>query len=141
MLTKRKSFKEIYIQLAYLMSSRSSCSRLKVGCVITSDDFRYVYAVGYNGSGSGLPNKCDHSDRQGQCGCLHAEINACINCTKDRHLSKVVFLTHSPCIQCSKALINLGGIKKIWYSEKYRDKKGLSLLKAQFKNKVFRMKS
>jgi deoxycytidylate deaminase len=52
-----------------MMSERSTCARLNVGCVITSVDFRYVYSVGYNGNASGLHNGCE-STEPGNCGCF-----------------------------------------------------------------------
>lgn len=52
-----------------MMSRRSTCSRLQVGCAITSPDYRYVYGVGYNGNATGLPNQCD-CKTPGNCGCF-----------------------------------------------------------------------
>jgi dCMP deaminase len=108
--TQRPSFEEIYLNLAASLASRSTCRRLKVGTVITSTDFRKVLAVGYNGNASGLPNTCDR-DEQGNCGCLHSEENAVINCDTPRDVEKYAFVTHLPCAMCAKRLINLGNVK------------------------------
>ena len=116
----RPSFEAIYLNLAWTMAQRSTCSRLKVGTVITSTDYRKVLAVGYNGNASGLPNQCDRADI-GNCGCLHSEENAVINCDSPRSVEKIVFVTHHPCVQCAKRLINLGNIRKIYFSDPYRD--------------------
>jgi dCMP deaminase len=116
----RPSFEEIYIQLALTMAKRATCKRLQVGTVITSDDYRKVLAVGYNGNASGLHNSCDR-DEVGNCGCLHSEENAVINCDSPRFIPKFVFITHYPCIACAKRLINLGGVKKIFYFHDYRN--------------------
>ncbi|MCX6109800.1 MAG: hypothetical protein NTZ90_09400, partial [Proteobacteria bacterium] len=75
----RPTFPQIYMRLAFALAERSTCKRLKVGTVITSTDFRKVLAVGYNGNATGLPNSCDR-DEPGNCGCLHSEENAVINC-------------------------------------------------------------
>src|ERR1700733_2090619 len=99
----RPSFEEIYMDLVSSISRRSTCSRLKVGTVITSTDFRKVLAVGYNGNAAGLPNKCD-SEEVGNCRCLHAEMSAIINCDTPRYVEKFVFITYSPCVMCAKAL-------------------------------------
>lgn len=125
----RPSFESIYMRLALMMAERSTCQRLKVGCVITSDDFRYVYGVGYNGNASGLSNGCDRTE-VGNCGCVHAEQNAVINCTVPRTASKVVFSTHLPCEHCAKFLINLGGVTKLYYHNDYRIRTGLVALDA-----------
>jgi hypothetical protein len=92
----RPSFESIYLGLAFSLAQRSTCQRLKVGTVITSTDFRKVLAVGYNGNATGLPNTCDR-DEAGNCGCLHSEENAVINCDTPRHIEKYVFVTHMPC--------------------------------------------
>ena len=123
---QRPSFKEIYIRLAFLLAERSTCSRLKVGTVITSTDFRKVLAVGYNGNATGLPNRCDRED-PGNCGCLHSEENAVINCDSPRHIEKLVFVTHLPCAPCAKRLINLGNEKRVIYGEDYRLRQSLEL--------------
>jgi dCMP deaminase len=123
----RPSFIEIYLNFAKSIAERSTCSRLKVGCVITSTDFRYVYGIGYNGNVTGMNNYCD-SQEVGSCGCLHAEENAIINCTVSRDISKYVFCTHSSCKMCAKRLINMGGVKKLFYMEEYRIRDGLDLL-------------
>lgn len=124
---ERPSFEHIYMDLAHALSARSSCSRLNVGTVITSTDYRKVLAVGYNGNATGLPNGCDR-DEPGNCGCLHSEENAVINCDSPRAMEKIVFVTHLPCMACSKRLINLGGVKKVFYCSEYRSMDSLYLL-------------
>ena len=127
--TKRPSFPEIYLRLARELSKRSTCKRLQVGTVITSTDFRKVLAVGYNGNASGLPNTCDR-DEPGNCGCLHSEENAVINCDSPRHVEKIVFVTHLPCVACAKRLINLGNVRAIYYGEDYRVRESIGLLQS-----------
>lgn len=125
----RPSFEEIYMQLAQTLAERSTCSRLNVGTVITSTDYRKVLAVGYNGNAAGLPNQCDRSEA-GNCGCLHSEENAVINCDAPRFVEKYVFVTHLPCVACAKRLINLGGVRKIFFRHQYRCSESLELLRA-----------
>lgn len=96
---ERPSFEEINMRMAILVSERSTCKRLKVGCIITSTDFRKILSMGYNGNASGLPNTCD-SDEPGSCGCLHSEMNAVINCDSPRSTEKIIFTTHAPCPMC-----------------------------------------
>lgn len=124
----RPSFEEIYMELAHTLAERSTCRRMNVGTVITSTDYRKVLAVGYNGNAAGLPNSCDR-DEAGNCGCLHSEENAVINCDSPRSTEKHVFVTHLPCSQCAKRLINLGGVKKIFYRTNYRSTASLEILK------------
>ena len=124
----RPSFQTIYLKLAHTLATRSTCKRLKVGTVITSTDFRKVLAIGYNGNATGLPNQCDREE-PGNCGCLHSEENAVINCDSPRETQKIVFVTHLPCVACAKRLINLGNVKAIYYAQDYRIKDSLDLLK------------
>jgi dCMP deaminase len=112
--------------MAHELSQRSTCRRLQVGCVITSTDFRKVLSVGYNGNASGLANDCD-SDEVGNCGCLHAEENAVINCDSPRSAEKIVFVTHLPCVMCTKRLINLGNVRTVYFAKEYRDRRAIEI--------------
>src|SRR3954469_12063550 len=125
----RPSFESIYIHLAHTLAKRSTCKRLQVGTVITSTDFRKVLAIGYNGNATGLPNHCDREEA-GNCGCLHSEENAVINCDAPRFIEKYVFVTHLPCVPCAKRLINLGNVKAVYYGQDYRIRDSLELLKS-----------
>src|ERR1700730_16777832 len=125
----RPTFQKIYLDLATTLAERSTCYRLKVGTVITSTDFRKVLAVGYNGNATGLYNGCDR-DEPGNCDCLHSEENAVINCDAPRLIEKIVFVTHLPCVQCAKRLINLGNVKAIYYGQDYRVRDSLEVLKS-----------
>jgi dCMP deaminase len=127
---KRPSFERIFLDFALALAKRSTCERMKVGAVITSEDFRRVYAFGYNGNASGLHNGCDRHGEEavGNCGCLHAEENAVINCDVPRALPKIVFCTHLPCVMCAKRIINLGGVKTVFYASDYRIKASVEML-------------
>lgn len=126
-MTSRPTFPEVYLELASTLAKRSTCSRLQVGTVITTTDFRKVLAVGYNGNASGLENCCDRKEA-GNCGCLHSEENAVINCDSPRSIEKFVFVTHLPCVACAKRLINLGNVKKVHYLKEYRVRDSIDLL-------------
>jgi dCMP deaminase len=125
---QRITFDEVYMSFAKLIAKRSHCKRLQVGTVITTTDYRKVLAVGYNGNATGLPNTCDR-DEPGNCGCLHSEENAAINCDAPRQTEKFVFVTHLPCPACAKRLINLGHIRKVVYGKSYRNLEAIDLLR------------
>jgi dCMP deaminase len=125
----RPSFEAIYLELAHTLARRSTCYRLQVGTVITSTDFRKVLAVGYNGNAAGLHNGCDREE-PGNCGCLHSEENAVINCDAPRFIEKIVFVTHLPCVACAKRLINLGNVKGVFYAQDYRIRDSVQLLES-----------
>ena len=123
----RPSFEEVYMQFADTIARRSTCKRLAVGTVITTIDYRKVLAVGYNGNASGLENTCDREE-PGNCGCLHSEENAVINCDAPREIKKFVFVTHLPCVACAKRLINLGNVEKVVYGNSYRKMDAIKVL-------------
>ena len=130
-MTYRPSFNQIYMQLALGMSERSTCARLRVGCVITSTDHRKVYAVGYNGNVSKGRNDCDRHGPEaiGNCGCIHAEANAVINCDTARHHPKIVYVTTMPCAMCAKYLVNLGGVEHVFFKNLYRSVESFDVLR------------
>jgi dCMP deaminase len=125
----RPTFDEVYMQFAETIARRSTCTRLAVGTVITTTDYRKVLAVGYNGNASGLANTCDREE-PGNCGCLHSEENAVINCDAPRETKKFVFVTHLPCAACAKRLINLGNVEKIMYRNSYRKQDAIGILES-----------
>ena len=118
----RPSLSECMLNTAAVFAERSSCSRLKVGVVITNQEMTTIESVGYNGGAKGAQNGCDRHE-PGNCGCLHAEMNALIK--MNYHTAgKRMFLTHSPCPMCAKAIVN-GGIREVTFREKYRVESGL----------------
>lgn len=123
--TNRIPLFEVYMRMAEELAKRSTCSRLKVGTVVTDPNLENVLAIGYNGNARGLANRCD-SSVPGNCGCIHSEVNALVKApgsVKD----KVVFVTDSPCVICAKLMIN-SGVTHLFYRRAYRDPTGLELL-------------
>lgn len=127
----RPSFLDVYMGFAFSLTRRATCRRLQVGAVITSTDFRYVYGLGYNGNAAGMANTCDR-DVPGNCGCLHAECNAVTHCAAPRSEPKFVFVTHAPCAQCAKMLVNLGNVTHVYYYHPYRSTSGLEVFSSQY---------
>jgi dCMP deaminase len=116
----------MYMQFAEVAASRSTCSRLKVGAVITDEDMTTVKSVGYNGTARGLPNGCD-SATPGACGCLHAEDNALVKAPYHEG-DLVLFCTHTPCITCAKRILN-SRVRSLYYRQSYRSSDGIDLLR------------
>lgn len=124
----RPSFEQVYMDFAHAIARRSSCKRLQVGTVITTPDFRKVLSIGYNGNAAGLKNGCDREEA-GNCGCLHSEENAVINCDSPRHVEKIIFVTHLPCVMCAKRIINLGNVIKVIFHQEYRTRDSIALMR------------
>src|SRR6185312_775151 len=126
----RISREEMWIETAEVVAQRGTCRRLRVGAVITNSSLTKAVAIGYNGNAAGLPNICD-TDEVGACGCVHAELNAMLKAPGgvSTDVDLVLFVTHSPCASCAKAIINTG-IGKVYFRQFYRKTDGIDLLQA-----------
>ncbi len=122
----RPSWKEVWMNVAELMSQRSHHPTFKVGAIITTADNTQILSVGYNGNEAGGDNEPESSE-PGMSGLLHAEINCLLKLDYNNPKDKIMWLTLSPCPQCAKAIVN-SGIKKVIYRDTYRDLKGLEIL-------------
>lgn len=115
----RLEWKEYFMSIAYLISSRSACHRLHVGCVIVKDN--RVISSGYNGFLPGAPHTSRVRDNHEQ-STVHAEQNCIADCAK-RGVSTdgaEAYITHYPCINCCKILL-AAGIKKVYFKENYKN--------------------
>ena len=119
----RKSWDTYFMQITEIVASRSTCDRAFVGCVLVNKDHRIV-STGYNGSVASNPH-CDdvgHTMRDGHCiATIHAEMNALLYCAKEGIPTKdtICYVTHFPCLNCTKALIQ-AGIREVVYKNAYR---------------------
>lgn len=119
----RPSWDTYFMATALLMSTRSSCERLHVGCVIVSggDQKNRIIAAGYNGFLPGAPHESRVRDGHEQA-TVHAEQNAISDAAR-RGVSlegATVYITHFPCINCAKILA-AAGIRAIKYHRDYRN--------------------
>jgi dCMP deaminase len=118
---QRPSWDEYFMGTAKLISSRSNCERLHVGCVIVTagDRKNRLVAAGYNGFLPGTPHVSRVRDNHEQA-TVHAEQNAIADAA--RRGSSVdgctVYVTHYPCINCAK-IMAAAGIAEIIYHEDY----------------------
>lgn len=137
----------VLVATAELWATRSTCSRLHVGCLIHRGG--RILVQGYNGAPAGMPH-CDHECTCGNMsldelkrevhdfgcaalpdGCLatHAEQNAIAWAARVGVALEGSFMvcTHQPCLSCARSIIN-AGIKDVTFVEEYRLKDGLDLL-------------
>ncbi len=122
----RPSWDKIWMQMAEIIAQRSHHPNFKVGALIVTSDNTQVLSLGYNGNAKGMSN-VPQSDKPGCSGLLHAEINALLKLDYNNPKDKVMYLTLSPCENCSMAIIN-SGIKKVVYKDKYRNTQGIDNL-------------
>ena len=129
----RQPWNEYFMSIAGVLAERSSCDRAYVGAVMVNNDNRII-ATGYNGGVGSKTPQCDdigHIMRDGHCiATLHAEINCIAYCAREGIPLKdsKIYVTHFPCLNCTKALIQ-SGIRAIYYLDDYRvDDYALELL-------------
>ena len=110
-LEDRPSWDEYFMATAFLISTRSACQRLNVGCVIVSKGTHKnrIIAAGYNGFLPGAPHtsRVDNDHEQST---VHAEQNAISDAAR-RGVSlsgSTAYITHFPCIVCAKLLVAAG---------------------------------
>ena len=138
--SERMSWDEYFMEMAKLAAQRSTCLRRNVGAVIVKD--RHVVATGYNGAPKGIAHcedkggclreqlKIPSGERHELCRALHAEQNAIIQAATLAQSIEggVIYVTHQPCMICSKMIIN-AGIKEIIINEGYPDKMAEEILR------------
>lgn len=122
----------VLLNIAHLMSKRSTCTRRQVGALAEKDG--RVLVTGYNGAPSRLPHcsdrgSCRLNDNGGCLDAVHAEANIVAFAAKYgiSLQGATVYVTCAPCVECAKLLIN-AGIKEVVYEEEYRDSRGIELL-------------
>ncbi|GIN55846.1 ComE operon protein 2 [Lederbergia ruris] len=120
---KRISWNQYFMAQSQLLSSRSTCTRLAVGATIVRD--KRMIAGGYNGSIAGGTHCADEGCYIVDNHCvrtIHAEMNAILQCAKFGVATEgaEIYVTHFPCLQCCKALIQ-AGIKAVYYAEDYKN--------------------
>ena len=129
---ERISWDEYFMRFAELAATRTTCLRSSVGAVIVKN--KHILATGYNGAPKKVPHCKDlggclreklnvpSGERHELCRALHAEQNAIIQCAMSGQNIEgaTIYITHQPCIICSKMIIN-AGIKRIVVREGYPD--------------------
>jgi dCMP deaminase len=115
----RPSWKNYFAKICRVTSERSACERLKVGCLLVKDN--RIISQGYNGFLPGCPHKSIVRDNHEQA-TIHAEQNAIADCAKRGVccLESEAYITHYPCIICTRILL-ASGISKIYYLEDYKN--------------------
>lgn len=129
----RPSRDETMLRLADVIAERSTCSRRKVGCVLTDEHGR-VLAMGHNGVPRGMSHctefRCSGAASASGtdlhlCQSVHAEQNALLFCA-DIMKIETVYVTASPCVVCVKMLMNTAA-SRIVFREEYPHHEARSL--------------
>jgi dCMP deaminase len=128
-LDKQARYDLTYLEMAKTWSKLSQCSRLKVGALIVKNGM--IVSDGFNGTPNGYDNCCEDENYQTHWYTLHGEANAILKCARWGHSCEgsTLYLTHSPCKNCSKLILQ-SGISRVVYAEDYRDDLGVQFLKS-----------
>lgn len=124
----RPKWPETWMSIAKIISERSYDPRLKVGAIIVSEDNTRMLSIGYNGNYKGGPH-VQESSQPGESGFIHAEMNALVKCDYNFSKKKHLYVTHSPCRECAKLIVN-AEISRVIFDIPYRDPSGLDLLRS-----------
>lgn len=133
---RRPPREELYLAIAQLLRTQSTCKRGKVGALLVAD--RRIIATGYNGAPPGMPHclelgcDVDTNDHVGGCRrAVHAEAN--VLAFAARHTGgahgATLFCTHGPCLKCAQFIIS-AGVERVVFQTPYRLPEGVELLDA-----------
>lgn len=112
-----------FSQIASIEATRTTCIRRGVGCVLVNDK-GHIVGTGYNGVAAGLPHcneghpcvGCELPPGQDNCEAVHAEVNAILQC-HDVWDIDTVYTTVSPCVRCTKMLLNTSAKRIVFLTE------------------------
>jgi dCMP deaminase len=116
---------EIFSDILKKISNLSTSSRLKVACILIRKDFTKIASFGYNGNYFNAPINIETGTEEeslepGKDGFIHAEQNVLAKFHERDPENYIVLITHSPCKNCTKLLVN-SGFKWIYWLEDYRE--------------------
>jgi dCMP deaminase len=125
---KTEKYDAAYLRMAAEWSKLSHCKRRQVGALIVKG--RSIISDGYNGTPSGFENFCEDEEGYTKWYVLHAEANAILKVASTTQSCEgaTLYLTMSPCRECSK-LIHQAGIRRVVYASEYKDPSGLDFLR------------
>jgi dCMP deaminase len=131
----RPDREELYLAIAQLLRTQSTCTRGQVGAVLVRD--RRIIATGYNGSPPGMPHCLDvgcqllGGSEQGCQRAVHAEAN--VLAFAARHAGgaggATLYSTAGPCLKCAQLIVS-SGITSVVFQTPYRLPDGVELLDA-----------
>ena len=124
---KQLRYDKAYLKMALEWGKLSHCKRRQVGALIVKD--KMIISDGYNGTPTGFDNNCEDDENYTKWYVLHAEANAITKVSSSTQSSEgaTLYVTLSPCRDCSKLIFQAGIIRVVYYEE-YKDRSGLDFL-------------
>lgn len=126
--TNRISKDDYFMQIATLISQRSTCIKRQVGAVLVKNS--HIISTGYNGAPSGFKHCTEDTcvrknlksgEKPELCRGVHAEINCVLQAAlhgTSINGDTTLYSTTFPCMNCLKLLIN-SEINRLVYKEGY----------------------
>lgn len=128
-----------YMDVAQRTAELSYAKKLKVGSIIVKED--KIISIGYNGTPAGWSNECEEwvddvsvwSDHdkilKTKPEVIHSEANCLAKLAKSSEAgnNSIMFITHSPCMECAKQIYT-AGITEVYYKTEYRSSDGIKFL-------------
>jgi len=131
---------DMWVSVCRDIAKVSNCPRNKFAALVIDEDSNTLLASGYNGYLRGGSPLCGgetcRRDEEGiesgkniEIGCIHAEMNALINCARETvsSVGKIMFVNGEPCLMCAKFIIQ-AGIKKVYIVGGIYKRNGVKLL-------------
>lgn len=124
---KQYRYDSAYMRMALEWAKLSHCNRKQVGAIMVKNGM--IISDGYNGTPTGFDNNCEDENNQTHWYVLHAEANAITKIANSTNnaAGSSLYITLSPCKECSKLIVQCG-IKKVVYLNEYKDRTGLDFL-------------
>jgi len=121
----------VFADILKSISSLSVSQTKKVACIAFKKNFSSISSFGYNGTYPGAPINPETKGEElslepGKSGFLHAEDNMISKFHERDPENYIVFVTMSPCRDCTIRLIN-AGFKEVYWYEDYRDQSHLDI--------------
>lgn len=125
---KQHKYDQAYLKMAREWAKLSYCKRKQVGALVVKN--RMIISDGYNGTPTGFENCCEDDEGNTKWYVLHAEANALTKIARSNNSADgaTLYITLSPCKECSK-LIHQAGIIRLVYIHEYKDTSGIEFLR------------
>lgn len=128
----RKDWDTYFLDIAYMVSTRSQCLRRRVGAVLVQG--KKLLGTAYNGAPMGIPDCTEagcklvaeyemtvidgqeHMNKKERCiRTIHAEQNLILFTDRRDREGSVVYVTDEPCWTCANMLANSGVIEIVYH--------------------------
>lgn len=117
------SWEDCFMELAETIAKRSKDPSTQVGACIVENETNRIISLGYNGFPYGCSDDEFPWDKETEDNkylyVVHAELNAILSAKRDLS-NAVMYVTHYPCNECMKAIIQ-SGIKTVIYKNLYKE--------------------